>query len=106
MNCIWGVAFAVLLVNLPFGFWRAGTARFSLPWILAVHLPVPMVAGFRIISGLGWQPATFPFLVGAYFTGQFLGGRIRRLRDETRARESRAKEPASMAAGSPAADQG
>ena len=28
-NTLWLVAFAVVLVNLPFGFWREGTRRFS-----------------------------------------------------------------------------
>ena len=72
------IAIAVVLLNLPFGFWRAGTRKFSLPWILAVHLPVPFVIALRIGSGLGFQLYTFPVMIGAYFTGQFLGGRARR----------------------------
>jgi len=77
VNPLWTVAAGILLVNLPFGFWRAGVRRFSLPWILAVHAPVPLAVTFRILSGLGWQPATFPIMVGAFFTGQFLGGKLR-----------------------------
>jgi hypothetical protein len=71
------VAAAVLVVNLPFGFWRAGVKRFTLPWFLAVHAPVPAVVGLRVLSGLGWQPSTVPALAGAFFAGQFLGGRLR-----------------------------
>jgi hypothetical protein len=74
---LWMVAAAVLLLNLPFGFWRASVRKFSLPWILAVHFPVPCVIALRILSGLGWQLRTFPVMVGAFFTGQFLGGRMR-----------------------------
>ena len=71
-------AASVLALNLPFGFWRAGARRFTRPWILAVHVPVPFVVAIRLASGLGWQLATFPVLIGAFFTGQFVGGRIRR----------------------------
>jgi hypothetical protein len=74
---LWAVAAGVLLLNLPFGFWRAGVRKFSLRWVLAVHAPVPMVIALRILSGLGWRLETFPVMVGAFFTGQFLGGRLR-----------------------------
>jgi hypothetical protein len=73
---LWEVALAVLLLNLPFGFWRDGTNRFTLPWFLAVHLPVPVVVGLRILSKLGWRLTTFPVLIGSFFLGQFLGGKI------------------------------
>ena len=74
------VAPAVLILNLPFGYWRAGTRKFSLPWILAVHLPVPLVIVLRSISGMGFRLATFPVMIGAYFAGQYLGARLRRAR--------------------------
>jgi hypothetical protein len=73
---LWEVALAVLLLNIPFGFWRDGTKRFSLPWFLAVHLPVPMVVALRILSALGWRLITFPVLIGSFFLGQFLGGKV------------------------------
>jgi hypothetical protein len=75
---LWTVAIAVLLVNLPFGFWRAGVKRFTLPWFVAVHAPVPFVIGLRVLAGLGWRLSTVPVLVAAFFTGQFVGGRLRR----------------------------
>jgi hypothetical protein len=77
IDSLGGVAAAVLLVNLPFGFWRAATRKYTVPWFLAVHLPVPLVAGLRIWAGLGWKLTTFPVLVGAFLTGQFLGGKVR-----------------------------
>ncbi|MFH1920376.1 MAG: hypothetical protein ABIP48_10890 [Planctomycetota bacterium] len=77
IHSAWSVAVAVVLVNLPFGYWRAGTQRFTLPWFVAVHAPVPLVAALRILSGLGWSLTTFPVLVAAFFTGQFLGGKFR-----------------------------
>jgi hypothetical protein len=78
IHSLWAVAGAVVVFNLPFGYWRAGTQRLTLPWILAVHTPVPFVIALRVLTGLGWRFATFPVLVGAFFTGQFIGGRFRR----------------------------
>ncbi len=76
---LWAVAAAVLALNIPFGYWRATTRKFSWQWILAVHLPVPAVIAMRILSGLGWQLMSFPVLIGALFLGQFSGGRLKRL---------------------------
>jgi glycosyltransferase A (GT-A) superfamily protein (DUF2064 family) len=69
---------AVLLVNLPFGYWRAGVRKFSPAWFAAVHLSIPLVAAVRLLSGLGWRMATLPLFLIAYGAGQYLGGRIRR----------------------------
>ncbi len=75
---LWTVAAIVFLVNLPFGIWRATVPKFSRQWILAIHLPVPIVIALRIFSGLGWAFITFPVLIGSFFLGQFLGGLIAR----------------------------
>ncbi len=69
------VAVVVLLLNLPFGYWRAGVRKFSWQWFVAVHAPVPMIIGLRFLAGLGFHFVTYPALVGAYAAGQFLGGR-------------------------------
>ena len=71
------VALAVLIVNLPFGYWRVGLRKFSLPWFLAVHAPVPLVLGIRVLAGVGWHLATVPVLAGAFLSGQLLGGKLR-----------------------------
>ncbi len=70
---------AVALLNLPFGYWRAGTQRFTRPWFLAVHAPVPGVIAMRILAGIAWRLANLPVLMGAFFLGQFVGGRLRRV---------------------------
>ena len=76
---LWTVALLVFLINLPFGYWRASSKKFSPQWFLAVHLPVPLVVALRIYSGMGWKPVSFPVLVGAYFLGQVVGGKVRLL---------------------------
>jgi hypothetical protein len=75
---LYQTAFLVFLVNLPFGAWRAKVERFSFPWFLAIHLPVPLVVALRVFSGAGWRLATFPVFIGAFFTGQLLGGMMYR----------------------------
>jgi len=70
------VAAGVIVINLPFGYWRANVRKFSAGWFLAVHGPVPAVVLLRILSGLGFNLFTAPFLVGAFFSGQALGSRI------------------------------
>jgi hypothetical protein len=73
---LWIVAAIVFLLNLPFGYWRAHVRKFSTQWILAIHLPVPLVIACRIFSGLGWQLISFPVMIGAFCAGQFLGGKL------------------------------
>lgn len=71
------VALAIFVVNLPFGWWRAGLRKFSMPWFLAIHAPVPLVVALRWAAEVppGWQ--TLPLFVAAYFAGQFAGARLR-----------------------------
>lgn len=71
------VAAATVVLNLPFGFWRASVRKFSPAWFLAVHAPVALIVALRLASGLGWRLITFPILVGAFLGGQLIGGRIR-----------------------------
>ncbi len=79
MKTLLVVAGTVLTFNLPFGYWRSNVKRFSKQWFLAVHIPVPFVIALRILSGMGWRLITFPVMVGAFFTGQLLGGVIQYL---------------------------
>ncbi len=73
---IWSVAALAFLINLPFGYWRASADKFSRQWFFAIHLPVPLVIGLRLASGLGFQLATFPVMIGAFFLGQLAGGQL------------------------------
>jgi hypothetical protein len=64
----------VFLINIPFGYWRSKSDRFSRKWMMAVHLPVPFVFLIRIISGFSWT--IIPLLMISFATGQFVGGKI------------------------------
>jgi hypothetical protein len=77
---LWIAAILVFLMNLPFGYWRSQVRKFSLQWILAIHAPVPLVVACRFLLGVGWHLITFPVLVGAFFAGQFTGGKLVKIR--------------------------
>jgi hypothetical protein len=63
----------VLLLNLPFGYWRANVKKYGLQWAMAIHIPVPFIIAARIFSDIGFELYTYPILVGAFFSGQLLG---------------------------------
>ena len=78
MTALLTAAAGTVFVNIPFGWFREGTRKFSASWFVAVHAAVPLVILIRLASGvsLGWR--TLPFLVLAYFLGQTFGARLRR----------------------------
>jgi len=73
---ILAVAVFTFVVNLPFGWWRMGLAKFSLPWWLAIHLPIPLVIALRVTLGIPY--ATVPFFIASAVAGQWAGGRLRK----------------------------
>ena len=70
------IALIVYLLNIPFGYWRENVKKFSLQWALSIHIPIPVIIILRIYSGVGFEFITYPFLVGAFFLGQFTGSRL------------------------------
>jgi len=71
------VAVSTVVINVPFGYWRAGVKKFSPSWYIAVHAAVPIVITMRLLAGIHWRVTTIGFLVSCYFLGQFLGTRLR-----------------------------
>jgi len=66
----------VLLLNIPFGYWRANVRKFSLQFLLAIHIPVILIIMFRLLSASGFELTTFFFTVPAFFLGQLAGSKI------------------------------
>ncbi|RKZ66187.1 MAG: hypothetical protein DRQ44_07075 [Gammaproteobacteria bacterium] len=64
----------ILVVNIPFGYWRARVDRFSWRWFLAIHIPVLIVIALRLVSHLGFAWYTYVVFVTAFFFGQKIGG--------------------------------
>ncbi|MEW6215263.1 MAG: hypothetical protein AB1478_08725, partial [Nitrospirota bacterium] len=61
-----------LLINLPFGYARVKTKRYSLRWFLCIHVPIPLIFIARIISHLDIK--YIPIFAFAAIIGQFCGG--------------------------------
>ena len=72
MNIVW-VSIIILLLNIPFGYWRAGVKKFSLYWFLSIHIPVPIIIFLRYYSGVGFALYTYAVFIVVFFTGQKLG---------------------------------
>ena len=73
------LGFLYFLVNLPFGYLRAGVPKKSPKWFLYIHLPIPLVVCLRIfVFKVTWK--WMPFLVLCYALGQWLGGTLRQKR--------------------------
>lgn len=74
-NWIITVSFIAFVLNLPFGYLRTFTKKFSIIWFICIHAPIPIVAVFRIMLGIEWIYIPM-FLVFAVI-GQVIGARIR-----------------------------
>lgn len=64
-----------LMLNIPFGFLRSRSDRYSLRWFLCVHLPIPFIYVMR--KFLMFEPSVIPLLFVAAVVGQVWGGKIR-----------------------------
>lgn len=69
----------IFLVNLPFGYWRAGVRKLSRAWFVAIHAPVVLAIGMRLLAGIPFRLVTLPLFVLAFFAGQLIGGKARAL---------------------------
>jgi hypothetical protein len=70
------IGLAVLVLNIPFGYWRANVKRLSWQWFLAIHIAVVIVIALRLLAHLGFTWYSYVVLVSAFVTGQQLGGLI------------------------------
>lgn len=68
------VACAALVLNLPFGYLRMNTKKFSVMWFIYIHLPIPFIFVLRNMAGLGY--VFIPLMVAGAVAGQLIGGRL------------------------------
>ncbi len=78
MRVYWFTVFIIIL-NVPFGYWRHRVKKFSISWILAIHIPVILLISARFIFHIPFQFIVLPFTLIAFFLGQYLGGRLFRI---------------------------
>jgi len=71
------IALLIFVMNLPFGAWRARLRKLSPTWFVAIHVPVVLAIGMRILMGVPFRLITLPFYIAAFFLGQLAGLRLR-----------------------------
>lgn len=77
LNSIIAVCLLVLaafILNLPFGYFRAPTKKFSFKWFLYIHLPIPFIYILRTVAEMSYR--VIPLLVLGAIIGQIFGGRL------------------------------
>jgi hypothetical protein len=78
----------VLLLNVPFGYWRFNVRKLSIHWILAVHIPVLFVVALRLCTNIGFSWYSYVLLVTAFFLGQKMGSIVHKYVSKTCAETS------------------
>ncbi|MGK2907369.1 MAG: hypothetical protein ACSLFH_13640 [Desulfuromonadales bacterium] len=69
------LAFA-MLGNIPLGYLRQGSPKYSVRWFVYIHLSVPFIIGLRITNNISWQ--IIPISIVLAVAGQMVGSRIYR----------------------------
>ena len=69
------LAFAIFS-NIPLGYLRQGSAKYSVRWFVYIHLSVPFIIGLRVSNNISWQ--LIPFSIALAVVGQMIGSRIYR----------------------------
>jgi hypothetical protein len=65
-----------LFSNIPLGYLRMGSPKYSLRWFVYIHLSVPFIIGLRIANNISWQ--MIPFSIALAVAGQMIGSRLYR----------------------------
>lgn len=78
LSLLLGVAF---LSNLPLGYLREGTRRYSFAWFVCIHASIPFLILLRRWLDFGWS--IVPFSLGCALLGQFVGGRVAQRRKKS-----------------------
>lgn len=70
-----GLFSLAFMLNVPFGFLRSKTNKFSIKWFLYVHATIPIIFLGRFFAHLG--VVYVPFFITAAVLGQIAGGRLK-----------------------------
>jgi hypothetical protein len=65
-----------LFSNIPLGYLRMGSPKYSVRWFVYIHLSVPFIIGLRIANNISWQ--MIPFSIALAVAGQMIGSRLYR----------------------------
>lgn len=78
------VAISVLLINIPFGYWRKKEKRFSLNWFLSIHIPVAISIFLRYIFHIEFRWGYLGIFVLMFVLGQYTGKFIHSYRNKSK----------------------
>jgi hypothetical protein len=67
---------SAFMMNVPLGYLRAATRKFSFNWFLYIHLSIPFIILIRL--GLKISYWFIPFSIGSAVAGQIIGARLRK----------------------------
>jgi hypothetical protein len=65
-----------LFSNIPLGYLRMGSPKYSVRWFVYIHLSVPFIIGLRVANNISWQ--MIPFSIALAVAGQMIGSRLYR----------------------------
>ncbi|MBF0327819.1 MAG: hypothetical protein HQL10_01525 [Nitrospirae bacterium] len=68
------ITLLAFVLNIPFGYIRNHSKKFSLLWWLCVHIPVPLVIIIRLTLEVDYR--LIPIFILISIAGQFIGGKI------------------------------
>jgi hypothetical protein len=63
-----------LILNLPFGYLRTRSKKYSLRWFLCIHAPIPFIFIARTVSHI--EMKYIPVFALAALAGQIVGGKL------------------------------
>jgi hypothetical protein len=68
------IALLAFIINIPFGYLRNKTRKFSARWFLYVHLSIPLIIAARLLTHTDYR--YIPLFILTAVAGQLLGGWI------------------------------
>jgi hypothetical protein len=74
MSQVLFITILTFAVHIPFGYLRSRSAKYSLKWLIYIHIPIPFIILVRIITNTDYK--FIPIFIIAAIAGQFLGGLI------------------------------
>ena len=69
-----GLVSSSFMLNVPMGFLRTFTKKFSFAWFLCVHTTIPVIYFGRMFSHL--ETIYVPIFIAAAIAGQIMGGKM------------------------------
>lgn len=73
---LFAISILVFIINVPFGYWRGGSKRYSVNWFIAIHAPVVISIMLRYVFNIKFQWIYLLLFASVFFAGQLVGQKI------------------------------